>query len=475
MNMRWLWLVPFLFSLPARAMDLREYMDQVVKKHRGLEAMRLSAQAAEDKRQAGDLELSPQLSLGGSYLSDKKQPSQVGAQEMRVDQYSASLAKKFSTGTAVKLSANTTTSKYLGLNPAFVNILGGEQFGTGGLGLSISQSLWKDGFGHGTRLRQAREAAIAEAESGNYDLQSRQILSDAEKAFWDYLYRQQEVAIRKASLERADRIDKWISRRVSDGISDRADQLNAKALVASRKLQLDMAEDGLTGAEKTLRDYLELAPGEALPPVQGRIGERRDLKKLVGEGGGRVVKLDAWIAQLQAKASESGAKEVANAVAADLALSGAYNTNSYAPGGTASDATKDISKTDLPTVTVGLTWTYTFDTDAKTSRVEEARKQALAAKLQAERKSREGDTAWSELLRRDGELTKQITASEEISKLQSERAKAQQNKLSRGRAITIDVINSEQEAAEAELQWARLQVEQRKLESQSRLYIAVKE
>lgn len=468
-----IWILGFSLALAptAHAMDLKTFLQEVASKHRGLEALRLSREGAEDRRLAGDLVLTPTLSLKGGYLSDKKQPNQLGATELLANEYSAALAKRFSSGTSVSLTARSGGYENVGVPAAYAAY---GKFSQGALGINISQSLWKDFFGRSTGLRHERENAAAEAEKSGYDLQARQILFDAEAAFWDALYLNMELQLRRTSLERARRIETWIGRRVGDGISDRADLLSAKALAASRQLQLIATEDELAASQRRLRDFLETDPSQPLPPLEGDLSQRRTPEQLL-TGEGTVTRLDVWLAAQESKARAAGALEAEDSVRADLVLSGGYNTNSYEPNGTASDAARTWNKTDTPTTQVGVSWVYMFDTDAKNSVVGSARKEAMAAKLRSERKSREGETAWVEMNRRHGELSKRIDSADQIRRLQSDRAKAEQDKYGKGRSITSNVINSEQDAAEADLTFMRLQAEQRKLEAQTRLFIRVKE
>lgn len=470
--MKSLLLLPWLLAAAstASAMSLEQYLDRVVKSHRGLEAMRVAREAAEDKKTAGDVSLIPVLSLSGSYLDDKKQPNQLQATEAKSTIYSAALAKKFATGTSVSLTARAMEFE----NPGAVIPTYGA-FSQGALGVSIEQSLWKDAFGRGTRLRREREETTATAEAGGYDLQSRQILASAEAAYWNYVYALEELKLRKASLTRAQRIETWIRRRVADGISDRSDMLSIQALVAGRKLALDNTEDSLVALRQEIRNFLELKEGENFPEPTAKIAQSRDMRALVGGSDGRVMRLDAWLAGLEAKARAIGAQEAVEGTRADLKLAGSYNTNSNVTDGKAADATREWTKTDTPTSQISLTWTYMFDTDVKDAVSASARKQALSARLQAERKLLESETGWSEMERRHRELSRMIASAGNIAAIQSDRAKAFADKLSRGRAVTSDVINSEEDAATAELQLTQLRAEQRKLEAQTRLFVVVKE
>jgi flagellar hook-basal body complex protein FliE len=87
----------------------------------------------------------------------------------------------------------------------------------------------------------------------------------------------------------------------------------------------------------------------------------------------------------------------------------------------------------------------------------------------------ESESSWAELQRRYSEMLKQIDLAERISQLQTSRAKEQSLKLSRGRAVTSDVIISEEDASTSLLTVNRLRAEARKMEAQSRLFVRMTE
>jgi outer membrane protein TolC len=460
----------FLFVGAVPAMTLEQFLGEVQKKNKNFQALDVNKEGAEDRRVAGDLSLSPVLSMSGGYLSDEKQPQQIGT-KMVSRQYTLGVAKEFSSGTQAGINGNVQQVQ-ISNPPAPYQAFG--DYSAGSLGVTLSQSLWKNGFGHGTRLRQQRESSASDLEKQNYTLQQRQILIEAESAYWDYLYQQDELKQRQESLDRARKIDAWLRRRFADGINNRADYLNGQALAASRELQLAMTRDQAISAEKTLRDMLELAPNEKLPAFESDFKQNRGINTFVEGQGGRVVRLDAYIATLDAKTKKLGAEEVTENLKPDLVLQGAYNTNSNIRPNT-TETLNHIADPNIPTTQVGVKFTYMFDTDAKNSQESLARKDAIASQLRSERKLLESDTSWSELQRRYNELLKQIETADRISQLQSSRAREQSLMLNRGRAITSDVINSEEDAANSSLNVNRLRAEARKLEAQSRLFVRLAE
>ncbi len=463
-----------LFQNQVQAMTLQDYLQAVGARNKSLQSYLMFQEAATDRRISADLELVPILTAGVGYLSDKSplsQFAQLGGTGTTATDFSLGLKKRFSTGTDVVMSGTASEVDNEGnlLNPNF------SSFAYGSLGIGLSQSLWKDSFGSATRLRWERQDAVTQAEVGRYDLQKKILLVEAEAAYWDYVFQQENMRIGRDSLERARRIESWTRRRVNDGISDRADLLSAQALVAARQLLLVSAEDDLAAAKRKIRDFLELPDSESFPVINGNISRGRALSSLVDGNTGKVMALEAYLASLNARALALAAKETEDGFRPDLVLSGSYSTNNLQADKRIPDATSKWSDGERPTWKVGLSLVYLFDTDVKGSAKAAARKEALAARLQSERKLLDSESAWVELNRRYVEMTKRIEVAERIAKLQADAARAQTDLFNKGRSITANVITAEEDAGEAELSLTRLKSEQRKMEAQARLFIAVDE
>ncbi|MEK2645326.1 TolC family protein [Bdellovibrio sp. BCCA] len=462
---------------PSFAMTLQEYLKAVEANNKSVQSLQVSTEAVELAKDAGDIELVPVLTAEAGYINDKSPLSQfalLGSTETKTTSYSLGLGKKFSTGTMASITASTYEIENTGIQGPQAGTL--QKFGVGSLGVGLSQSLWKDFFGNATRLRWERQEASTAAAAGRFDLQKKLLLVNAEAAYWDYIYANDNLKISQASLERARRIEAWTRRRVNDGISDRADLLSAQALVSARQLQLISAEDDMAAAKRNIRDYLEYKDDKALPEITGNISERRSLTSMVdggGSGGRRVMALDAYLASLDAKAKALESRETEDQLRPDLVLSGSYNTNAVEKD--MPEATQNWTDTERPTTKVGLKLTYPFDMGPKNAAREAARKSALASKLQSERKMLESESSWIELNRRYLEMSKRIEAATEISRLQSAAAKAQTDLFNKGRSITANVITAEEDAGTAELNLSKLKSEQRKMEAQGRLFIVVEE
>lgn len=457
------------------ALQLEDYLLKVNEKHKSLRSLELSQEAASMRKDQGDQDLIPVLTMSGTYLDDKKTggyPPSLLIPHQQVRDYSIGLAKKFMTGTSAQVSVGATSVNQDNLS--LPSTFSSSEFGMAGVGVSVQQSLWKDSFGDGLRLRDERLNAAAKFERQSYDLQMKQTLIEAEAAFWDLIYLQDEALQRQSSLVRARKIESWVRSRFSNGIGDKADVLNAQGLVAARELQLISTHDELLAAQKRVADFLEIPAGEKLPDLTGDLSQARGAATYVPAGSsGRVLRLDTYLAVLEAKTKALVADEVNDGFKPDLALFGSYKTNSLQEN--ASSAVDRITDSSKPTSTVGLKLTWLLDTDIKTNNVRVAKLDAMASAAKKEHKLLESDSAWSEINRRFYELGRRIEVASRMSQIQTDKAAAERDKLSKGRSVTSQVITAEQDAAEAELTLLKLKAEQRKLEANSRLFVRIQE
>lgn len=474
--------------VPATApgMSLSEFLQAVQAKNGDFRALQSAREAAQARRESGDKELSPIFKIGASKTDDKR-PQIFGAAFSLIrnesQEASMELSKKFSTGTQASVSASATeTTQTMSSNGATA----GTTNAFSGLGVSISQSLWKDFFGEATELRREREAMVERTETQGLNLQSRQLLVSSEAAFWDHLYLQEELQQRQDALARSKRIESWVKNRASNGIGDRADVLNAEGLVAARELELLSTQDELTASGRKLRDILELGEQEGLPQLVGNLDASRSVATMVDgeirqnrsseEGAplsNQIMRLDAYLSVLEARTKAVAARETAENLKPDLKLEGAYKTNSV--DSSMSGSMSNITDTNKPTVRVGLNFTYMLDDGAKSANRRTADLDALVAKQKQDRKVLESQTAWAELLRRHSELSAKIAAAQKMADLGMQEAAAERDKLSKGRSTTSTVIIAEQEAAGAQLTLAKMRAEQRKLESQARMFVQISE
>lgn len=447
-------------------LTLDQYLIQVKKNNRLLSAIDESLEASKNKKDAGDLSLAPVLTASYSLATDKSLPSSL-ADKREIKSLNLGLAQKFSTGTLVSLSAKTDEfENEKPANQAFA------KYSTGGLGVTVQQSLWKDFLGEATGYRRERESSVNKVETMASELKKRAILIEAESAFWDYAVALEDLKIKKANLERARKIDSWTLNRVNNGINDRSDLMNVKALASVRELELQTAEDEVKSQTLRLRQNLDLAETDKTPDIEANMTEARPyITDLMNKKN--IIKIESYLSYLESQVKKSVALEVQDALKPELNLVGSYKTSTF--DSEYNETLQHLTKTDRPTTFVGVNFTWLFDTAAKKAQLQSAQKESLAASLTADKKMIEGKQAWMEQVRKYEVTKENVKILEKIAQYQRERAKAEQDKFSKGRTVTANVVTAETDAAEAEVRFLKAKAGLRKLEVSSLQYTNIPE
>lgn len=448
------------------ALTIDDYMKEASVQNKTLNSYDISAEAARERVLVGDLGLSTLLTASYSESRDKSLPSQLGT-ERDVNTLMVGLQKKFSTGTTVGLSAQTYKFMYYN-----TQIPVPYDYSNGQLGISLQQSLWRDSFGRATRLRQSRDRVAAQIETYSNDLKRRGAVITAESDYWDYLVAQESLKLKKANLERTEKLSKWTSSRVSNGISERVDLLQIQALLSLRELELATAQDELEAQAIRVRENLGLRDDQSIPEFTTQLMETRpyieNLKKQ-----GKVVRIENYLNTLDAQLKQTVSEEVIDSQRPDLSVVGKYSTSSYDPD--YDKMTSNLSRTDYPVTYVGVNFSWYFGSDALSAQASAAKKDALASQYRAQQSQLESENAWKDFLRKY-ELSRQNVARlEKISQLQSERTKQEQSMFSRGRSVTLNVVNAETDAAEAQVNYLKAKSALRKLEASALLFTSVTE
>jgi outer membrane protein TolC len=461
-------------TIPVNAMTLKEYLGLVRSQNGIFEALKSEQEAAESRPDQGDLELSPFFTSKVFYLDDYKQPLTSGFQSDHTKSYGASLglAKQFSTGTALSVDYGSTRTQLWGLPVAYQ-----PRAWQGVVGVGLKQSLWKNAFGSATRERQNRETLTQKLELLSVDAKSKQTLVDAEAAFWNLQFATQDLELKKEALELAHKLQSWMQKRVTDGLSDRSDLLQVEALVSLRQLELIGAEDHFRSTSQRVRDFIQASTDETITvSAEEDLSRVRDLPSL-SENGNSVVRVDAKLKQLESQVKTAASLEVDNLLSPDLELQGAYHLNSKDPKTNPLNEPKlkpsltSFGDPQKSTFQVQLSFSLNLDQGGLDRARSVSRSEARASEVLAARAIYESRSSWSEMKRQHSDLSRRIEVLETLEKTQREKATREQDRLARGRTTTSQVVNFEQEATEARANLLKLRAEQRKLEAMAQLYV----
>ncbi len=180
--------------------------------------------------------------------SNDLQGAQV--QVSRSSTFGLSLGQLLPTGTQVQLSASTvrseTNSQFFFLNPSW----------SSGLTFSFSQPLLQ---GFGTTLNRSGIVIarnLRDQDLAGFELQVMGTLRDVEYAYWDYVAARRAVAVSQQSLDLATRLLNETKERVNVGTSAPIDIIQSESGVATRKQDVIAARNTASNAEDNLKRAL---------------------------------------------------------------------------------------------------------------------------------------------------------------------------------------------------------------------------
>ncbi len=177
--------------------------------------------------------------------------------ESNIDTLSVGVRQKLTPGTSYELSLESirsdTNSTFAGIDPEYRNQLT----------LSLTQPLLK---GLGSTINTT-DIAIArntkEISQSALELKVMEVLTKVREAYWDMVYLDGELKVRKESLELADDFLKRIRLQVEVGVMAPLEIANAKAIVAVREEELIGIRESIANNQDALKALLNMK--NALP------------------------------------------------------------------------------------------------------------------------------------------------------------------------------------------------------------------
>ena len=447
--------------------SVASFLELVSSRNSTIQAANMQREALKLNQERGDfLELAPVLMAQSGILNDKMEtafPGQQGIQT-RAKYYGFGMAKAFSSGTKLGLNWSQNRAEILGT--PFAPPLWESRYT-----LTLSQSLWKNSFGAATRMRHEKEDAQTRAGLVAAELQKQQILMQAETRYWSYFSAASKIAEVEASLGRALRLQRWVEKRLRDGIGDKADILQAKSLVAARELERLAMNAELRQVRMGFWDSLE-APDTAAPLLV-ELKKADDFKIENGSLRAKQAdeipqRLDTWLQQYAASAIEKGTQENLDALNPDLNLVGSLGANDrdYVFGTSTSAALRSLN----PMYSVGVNVSVVLDVAGRRRLVRAAKIESDAAKLKAESLLRQEEISWSELELKFSELQARQSALKQLALAQQAQLDREQERLNLGRSTTFQIISFEQDVANSQQGLHDLTAGIRKLKSSARLF-----
>lgn len=410
-----------------------------------------------------DLVLEPELKVTAERINENRQllnAAQV-TNKPRVDLVTATLSKPFSTGTEISVSPRWERALTPSLTPGNRATVDWQ--------ITLSQSLWQDGFGRSTRLRRSREEAERKQQLAEVMLRRGQKLADFETLYWDWALAVREEELQNKNLKRSEEILRWVRDRFNRAAAENIDLLQARALLSQRQLRVATVNQTLANAVARMERY---APNRSWNPSPEDLPTARQLDTLaakwVENDLPQASTLESLAAVNASVVAAESAKETRESIRPELNLELAYGKNAIDTD--TAEAQRRSYEESHEYSSVGVVFRTGLDIGRERKLVDSARASSEAARQRSVARTAENRIAWDQLKNEIKELSIRIGHAKELVDVQLKKANAERERFRKGRSTAFQAITFEQDAAEAEITLWTLYALMRKTEARARLF-----
>lgn len=456
-------LAPQIFAQTAvgTPISLDELIALASKKSESLQALDKSIQALEADVRSRDLELSAQFSTELAQVNDHRQ-NLTNTQRFSDSRFmDLTLTKPFSTGTAVEVTASHTLTE-TNLYP--------ETRSLADWNVRLTQSLWRNGFGQATRLRQQSDAAELQGRKFELEAQKQAQIIDLENLYWDLVLALKEEEIRAENIKRSETLESWTRRRVSRSAAEKSDILQVEALSSDRRLDLIETKNRISVIRNQLEQIVPGLDSQTFQPLLKSLEADRSLSSLIhGSQSEKIPKRLDYLANVYlAEEARLDSRRINNSLKPVLDAYVGYGRNGVHAQG--SEAWQTASRENFYGSEVGVLFTIDLDQDLKNERRRSSKLQAEAQMLKAQASERSSSLEWSDLERNLLSLREQAKESKKLAQFQKLKSDEERKRYQLGRSTVFQLVTFEVDSAEAELRYYRTLAALRKAEARARVF-----
>ena len=432
------------------------YLKQVKEGSLLLKSALTAADAAQKQMEEQKLLTSPWAFSGFQHGVDKSPSVDAIAQidTKAFDEFSFGLEQRTDIGLSARVYYDIQYVSLEGVHPLVINLGGPSvslnlittpKYYSNKLAAEVKLDLLRNFLGKEVRSQKTALGAKNEAVYFEKMYQAKQVLMQAELAYWELSLAREAVKIHGQLLNRANQLDSWMQNKIYLNLQDQSDINQSKSEVQYRKLELKGAMDAEKSAARSF-NYLRGLDRDKVEEVLDLPGEkdlRSDLKNIDPE------KRQDYLSLLRnleaAKAGAAMKKEVLspelsigasaslNAAEADFstAWSNSFNGNKYIYG-------------------AGINLRVPLDFPAaELSKAYDGEWKSL--EIYCEAKRLEIKTEWSELNRKLLDVKERLLLAVELERLQKNKANAERERLTKGNSVTAQVLMFEQDWSKSQL------------------------
>ncbi len=441
----------------AATLNLDRFLDQVVVGNEMATSAKILERSAATTALEPRLQLKPVLFAGASTTSDAKPSPFFPYQRLETSNYNVGIQNQFSFGLQTKFTFVFADFEYVGIRSKYFE--GRPQ-------LEASLPLLRNSFGRETNYAVVAAEKGALAKAAAQEAMGRSVLIDAEAAYWRLALSREALRISKSSLDRAQAMYDWTSRRVRLSLSDRSENLQASAQLKARKLDFRIAEDDSRSARLAFNGARGRA-GDSVPETLATLDSNLVAKwKAPTKLDNRP---DIKASLLQAESAEAQALAAKERTKSNLEVFGLYAFNSPLKDSEA-DALSEAWSSSRPSSTIGIRFNMPLDFET-TDKIQEAwSAEAAANRTIASRKSFDQERDWTDMVARYDLAKEKLKLYEDLEAAQKEKLDHERNRQRSGKSTIAQVILFESDYDQTAFARIRAMAELLNLNSLLKLY-----
>lgn len=448
-------------ALESTKLNLETFLTQVKQNHKGYQSSLNLIKAIELRSHEKEIVTSPQLSLSAQTGVDEKpttQPLFTGTKNSQT-LYSVAISQQTSFGLQGKLSYTLTHRNTEGASETMVPI---PNYYLGSPTIELSQSLLRNGFGSETRAFIDSIESRNESSKLSEKFKLNLTLVEAEISYYKLLSARSRIQALEEGLSLANKFKRWTTERYVKQLGDQADLIQATAAYESRMIELQMAKSDELSARRNFNLMRGLQSEEVLELL-----DPPDLKfvSIVSSFPGRD---DLKASEQFKKVQISQARRGYENHRATLEAYGSYGWGGLSTN--SSQAVSDSFKSEHPVWGVGIRFIMPlYMSEASLTREGYLQEISISETIY-QRKSEEIHKEWYELVEKIGLVQKRLELTKTLESTQKEKLKRERLRLERGRTVTAQVIQFEQDFILTSLNRIATEMELRILTAQLKLY-----
>lgn len=470
MKNQWVRLIFCSLLLPcAHALTLEDYLEEVKTKNGGVRGVKASSEAKAVRLEEGELFFKPSFFLTGEYYDDQRPtnaPTFQGTQTLR-HTLRAGLQQNFETGTKATLSYNYYKTQINGVSR---QLIPNKKFFDVAPQIEVSQSLWRNFLG--SEFKASVEAQKAQVEAQRYSelFNYKQILMNAENAYWRLYVAQTSLKVQKESLERAKKLRDWNAGRLKNNLIDESDFIQAEANVQSREIEY---QDTMTEVRTALMDFNSFreSPNDEVN-LEGTKGIDSAYILNASVPAKMELREDVLAFLANKKLAQANAELGTQRNRPNLELYGSYSINGR-DGNSYADAKEQAWAATKPFSIVGVRFTTSLDVWAMNDYKKAYAKEVVATEMQYKRKVYEVEREYEILVDRFKQFKERLVLAMKMEKIQLKKLETERKRYNQGRTTTFQVLQFEQDYANTQLLKLRYEYELIAVYNQLKLFSGV--